>query len=31
MENACTVAQIKDRLTPVFRQNNVRKAVLFGS
>lgn len=31
MENAYTVTQIKDRLTPVFRRNNVRKAVLFGS
>ena len=31
MENVYTVAQIKDRLTPVFRRNNVRKAVLFGS
>lgn len=31
MENAYTVAQIRDRLTPIFRQNNVRKAVLFGS
>ncbi len=31
MENTYTVAQIRDRLTPIFRQNNVRKAVLFGS
>ena len=31
MENVYTVAQIRDRLTPIFRQNNVRKAVLFGS
>ena len=31
MENVYTVTQIKDRLTPVFRRNNVRKAVLFGS
>lgn len=31
MENAYTVTQIRDRLTPIFRQNNVRKAVLFGS
>ncbi len=31
METTYTVTQIKDRLTPVFRRNNVRKAVLFGS
>lgn len=31
MESCYTVAQIKDRLTPVFRGNNVRRAVLFGS
>lgn len=26
-----TVAQIKEMLNPVFRQSNIRKAVLFGS
>ena len=31
MENIYTVAQIRDRLAPVFRGNNVRRAVLFGS
>ncbi len=31
MESAYTVSQIRDRLTPVFRSNNVRRAVLFGS
>lgn len=31
MEHTYTVSQIKDRLHPVFRRNNVRKAVLFGS
>lgn len=31
MERAYTVTQIRDRLNPVFRRNNVRKAVLFGS
>lgn len=31
MQNAYTVEQLKARLTPVFRRNNVRKATLFGS
>ena len=31
MESAYTISQIRDRLTPVFRRNNVRRAVLFGS
>ena len=31
MENIYTFAQIRDRLAPVFRGNNVRRAVLFGS
>ena len=31
MESAYTISQIRDRLTPVFRSNNVRRAVLFGS
>ena len=31
MESAYTVSQIRDRMTPVFRSNNVRRAVLFGS
>lgn len=31
MESVYTVSQIRDRLTPVFRSNNVRRAVLFGS
>ena len=26
-----TVSQIRERLTPVFDRNNVRKAILFGS
>ncbi len=26
-----TISQIKDKLTPVFRQYNIKKAVLFGS
>ena len=31
MQAVYTIDQIKDRLTPVFRKNNVRKAILFGS
>ena len=31
MQSAYTVAQLRERLIPVFRRNNVRKAVLFGS
>lgn len=31
MQNAYTIEQLKTRLTPVFRRNNVRKATLFGS
>lgn len=31
MTRPYTVLQIRERLTPVFRGNNVRKAVLFGS
>ena len=31
MTQPYTIPQIKARLTPVFRRNNVRKAVLFGS
>ena len=30
MTRPYTVLQIRERLTPVFRGNNVRKAVLFG-
>ena len=31
MQSVYTIEQIKDRLIPVFRRNNVLKAVLFGS
>ena len=31
MRNPYTIEQIKQRLTPVFQENNVRKATLFGS
>ena len=31
MQTPYTVDQIRTRLTPVFRRNNVRKATLFGS
>ena len=31
MEKRYTVSQIRERLTPVFDRNNVRKAILFGS
>lgn len=31
MQAIYTIDQIKDRLIPVFRRNNVRKAILFGS
>ena len=31
MDSIYTVSQIKSKLNPVFRRNNVRKAVLFGS
>lgn len=31
MEKKYTVSQIRERLTPVFDRNNVRKAILFGS
>lgn len=31
MQGTYTIAQIRDCLSPVFRQNNVRKAILFGS
>ena len=31
MEGSYTLTQLKDRLGPVFRENRVRKAVLFGS
>lgn len=31
MQEPYTIDQIKSRLTPVFRRNNVRKATLFGS
>lgn len=31
MESVYSVSQIKNKLNPVFRRNNVRKAVLFGS
>ena len=31
MEGSYTLTQLRDRLGPVFRENRVRKAVLFGS
>lgn len=31
MEKIYTVNQIRERLTPVFHRNNVKKAILFGS
>ena len=31
MDSAYSIRQIKERLTPVFHRNSVRKAVLFGS
>ena len=31
MTRPYTIHQIEERLTPVFRRNNVRRAVLFGS
>ncbi len=31
MEERYTIEQIKTTLAPIFRQNNVRKATLFGS
>ena len=31
MTRPYTIPQIEERLTPVFRRNNVRRAVLFGS
>ena len=31
MTRPYTIRQIEERLTPVFRRNNVRRAVLFGS
>ncbi len=31
MEKQYTIEQIKNTLIPIFRQNNVRKATLFGS
>lgn len=31
MQSPYTIEQLKQRLTPVFQENNVRKATLFGS
>lgn len=31
MNDVYTIAQLRERLSPVFRANNVRRAVLFGS
>ena len=31
MNNTYTVSQIQDILVPIFREYNIRKAILFGS